>query len=453
MRMSWVIVALLLATAVASAASDAALPPAANPAAGVATGAVAGAAYFNPEAATRAYVSTLSATARGRSDAYFEGGYWLSLWDLLIGLGIAWWLLAGRVSARMRNLSVRVTARPWLQTAIYGALYIGVVTLVSLPWAAYEGYFREHQYGMSNQDFVGWLGDQAKELLIGLIFGVIGIVAMYAAIRRFTATWWRWGAAVAFLLLLFQIVVGPNYLEPVFNRFYPLPDGPLKQQILSLARANLIPAEQVYEFDASKQTTKISAHVSGILGTAQISLNDNLMNRGSPEEIKAVLGHEMGHYVLNHVYKLLLFAALVIGVGFAFLAGAQRRLQARHAQRWQVGGIADVAGLPLLVALFTAYLFVLTPVLNTEIRTQETEADAFGLNAARQPDGAAQGALQLSEYRKMHPGPVEEFIFFDHPSGWNRIHQAMIWKAENIHAVDIEAYDNAHSPPGSRQSP
>jgi STE24 endopeptidase len=444
-RTIWVTVALLLAMTAAGAAPDGGASPAANP--------LVGAAHFDPEAATRAYVSTLSAAARHRADDYVEGGYWLSLWDLLIGLGIAWWLLAGRVSARMRDLCVRITGRPWLHNAMYGALYITLVTLVSLPWAAYEGYFREHQYGMSNQDFAGWLGDEAKGLLIGLIFGVIGVVALYAVIRRFPATWRRWGVGVAFLLLLLQIVIGPSYLEPVFNHFYPLADSPLKQQILSLARANMIPTAQVYEFDASKQTTKISAHVSGIFGAAQISLNDNLMNRGSPEEIKAVLGHEMGHYVLNHIYKQLLFVAVVIGVGFAFLAGAQRRLQARYAQRWQIGGIGDVAGLPLLVALFSVYLFALTPLLNTEIRTEETEADAFGLNAARQPDGAAQAALQLSEYRKMQPGPIEEFFFFDHPSGWNRIHRAMVWKAENIHAPDIAEYDATHSPPGVGRAP
>jgi STE24 endopeptidase len=105
--------------------------------------------------------------------------------------------------------------------------------------------------------------------------------------------------------------------------------------------------------------------------------------------------------------------------------------------------------LPLLVALFTAYLFVLTPVLNSVTRNMEIEADAFGLNASRQPDGFAQAALQVSEYRKMQPGPLEEALLYDHPSGWNRIHRAMIWKAENIGAADIASYDASHHPPGT----
>ena len=156
---------------------------------------------------------------------------------------------------------------------------------------------------MSNQGLAAWLGEQAKGLVITLIFGTLAAVAIYAVIRKLPKTWWLWGSAVAILFLIFQIAIGPTYLEPVFNKFYPLAESPLKQRILSLARANGIPVEQVYEFDASKQTTKMSAHVSGIAGSAQISLNDNLINRASPEEVEAVIGHEMGHYVLNHEYK------------------------------------------------------------------------------------------------------------------------------------------------------
>jgi len=228
------------------------------------------------------------------------------------------------------------------------------------------------------------------------------------------------------------VAIAPVYLEPVFNKFKPLADSPLKQEILSLARAQGIPATDVYEFDASKQTKRMSAHVSGLLGTTQISMNDNLMNRGSHEEIKAVLGHEMGHYVLNHVYKGLFYFGVVLVVGFAFLRWGFDRAVARWGQRWDLRGIADPAGLPLIAALFSIYLFVLTPLNNTYIRTNEAEADIFGLNAAREPDGMAQVALQLSEYRKLAPGPVEEWIFFDHPSGRNRILMAMRWKAEQV---------------------
>jgi STE24 endopeptidase len=408
----------------------------------------AASAHFDAHAATAAYLATMTPAARARSDAYFEGGYWLVLWDFLFGLLLAWALLGWRFSARMRDLAARLTRFRWAQNALYAIQYFILTTVVTLPWAAYEGYVREHQYGMSNQGLAAWLGEQAKGLVITLLFGTLAAVAIYAVIRKLPKTWWLWGSAVAILFLIFQIAIGPTYLEPVFNKFYPLAESPLKQRILSLARANGIPVEQVYEFDASKQTTKMSAHVSGIAGSAQISLNDNLINRASPEEVEAVIGHEMGHYVLNHVYKGVLAFGVLVVIGFAFMSWAFGRVTLKFGERWGFRDVADIAGLPLLVALFSVYGFALTPLFNTITRSMEAEADAFGLNAARQPDGAAQAALHLAEYRKMQPGPVEEVIFFDHPSGWNRIHRAMVWKAENLSSADIAAYDSLHHPPG-----
>jgi STE24 endopeptidase len=199
-----------------------------------------------------------------------------------------------------------------------------------------------------------------------------------------------------------------------------------------MARAHGIPAREVYEVDASKQTTRMSANVSGLGSTMRITLNDNLLRRGSPEEIQSVMGHETGHYVLGHIYQQIVFFLIVAVAGFAFLRWSLEWSLARLGPKWQIREIGDPAVLPLVVLLGTIFLFVLTPVLNTYIRTAEHEADMYGLNASRQPDGFAQAAIHLGEYRKMRPGSVEEWIFFDHPSGYNRIHDAMRWKAENL---------------------
>jgi STE24 endopeptidase len=359
------------------------------------------------------------------------------LWDCLWPLAVAWLLLGTRLSVRMRNFVERITRFRWLQTAIYAVQYIVLTSLLTLPWTFYEGYVREHKYGLSTQNFPQWFGDQFKGLIIGLILGTMALVIVYVVIRRANRTWRLWGSLVVIVFAVLVSTIAPVYIAPVFNTDKSLPDSALKSQILSMARANGIPATDVYEFDASKQSRRISANVSGMFGTTRISLNDNLMNRSTPAEIKGVLGHEMGHYVMNHVYKGTVFFATIIVIGFALVRWGFGWAERRWGTRWGLRGVGDVAGLPLLAAMFTLYLFLLTPVNNTITRTMESEADAFGLNAARQPDGFAEAAVRLSEYRKLHPGPIEEFIFFDHPSGWNRIHRSMVWKSEHLNDPDI----------------
>jgi len=319
-----------------------------------------------------------------------------------------------------------------LQTALYWVQYLVAVTVLSFPLTVYQGFIREHKYGLATQTFAPWLGDQAKGLAIGAVLGGLALMAIYAVIRRAPRTWWLWGAGVSLVFVGFTIAIAPVFIEPVFNKYTPLTDEKVKGPILRLARANGIPATDVFVFDASRQTTRVSANVAGFLGTQRIALNDNLLKRCSLPEIETVMAHEMGHYVLNHIFELLLQIGLLIVVGFAFVRWAFDRVAARWGPRWGIRGIADVAGLPLLVLLLSVFFFVLTPVTNTMIRTQEVEADIFGLNAARQPDGEAEVALKLGEYRKLKPGPVEEFIFFDHPSGYSRILMAMRWKAENL---------------------
>ncbi len=389
-------------------------------------------AHFDPQAATEAYLARLTPAQRARSDAYFEGGYWLQLWGFLYGLGVAWLLLGSRLSARMRDFAERVMPFRWLQTFLYAALYILVTFVLGYPLSLYEGFFREHRYGLSSQSFGGWMVDELKGVALALVLGGLALTLLYGVLRKAPRTWWLWGAVVSLLLLTVGIAVGPVFIEPIFNKYTELQDPALRGPILSLARANGIPADHVYTFDASKQTNRMSANVAGLFGTTRIALNDNLIRRASPAEIEAVMGHEMGHYVLHHVNKSILFFGVVLVIGFGFLRWGFDRAAARWGGRWGIRGVTDPAGLPLLAALFSVYLFVLTPVLNTHIRTEEAEADIFGLNAARQPDGMAEAALHLAEYRKLSPGPIEEWIFFDHPSGRNRILMSMRWKAEHL---------------------
>ena len=406
---------------------------------------------FNVDAATEAYLAQIPASARARSDAYFEGGYWLVLWDFLYGSAICLLLLNLRWSAAMRNLAERITRFKPLQTFVYWAEYSVAVFMLGAPLAIYEGYTRERAYGLATQTFGPWAWDQTKGLMINIVLGGLLVMALFGIVRRLPRTWWLWGAVVTMLFLILTVLIGPVYLQPLFNKITRLNDPKITEPILSLARANAIPARDVYQIDASKQTTRMSANVSGFGQTMRITMNDNLLRRGSPEEIKAVMGHEMGHYVLNHIYKdLLLFFPIVIVVGFGLLKWSLDWSLKRWGEKWQIRGIGDIAIVPLVLLILSIFGFVMTPVFNTQTRTEEREADMYGLNASRQPDGVAQGAIHLGEYRKMRPGPIEEFIFYDHPSGYSRIHRAMQWKAENLQLFEGQpAQENAA--PGSAQ--
>ncbi|HEX9275921.1 MAG TPA: M48 family metallopeptidase [Casimicrobiaceae bacterium] len=386
---------------------------------------------FDTKRATEAWLGLLSPEQRALSDAYFEGGYWLKLWSLLYGLGVMAILLWTGLSRRMRDFAERVGRRPWLAVGIYGGLFIVAAFVLDLPLSIYRGFLREHQYGLSNLTFPDWLREAAIGLTVTLVIGSVMLSVLYAGVRRAGPRWWVWATGFAFAFTLLLDLIYPVFVAPLFNDYKPLPEGPVREAVLSLARANEIPTDHLEWFNASKQTARISANVSGLGGMARINLNDNLLNKTSLPEIRAVLGHEMGHYVLNHPFKLAVYFGLLLGIAFAIVHFALDRALARWGSALGLRNRADPAALPLVVAIFSVVWFALTPLRHTVIRSVEAEADAFGLNAAREPQGFAMAAMRLSTYRKLKPGALEEFVFYDHPSGYDRVRRSMIWLKEN----------------------
>ena len=386
---------------------------------------------FDAARATDAYIATIPAAEREKSDAYFEGGYWIEAWGTVITVLIAWILLRTRFSARLRDLAERRTNRPFRQTLIYAAIFLLVLSVLTLPWTLYTGFYREHQYGMSNQTLGAFLGDWSKSLVLGTALGVLVIAVLYMVIRRVRERWVYWATGVTAVFLLFTILIYPVFVAPLFNKYESLPAGELRDSILTLAQENDVPADDVYWYDASKQTKRISANVSGIAGTTRIALNDNLLSGTSPPEIRAVMAHEMGHYVLNHSLWLPLGLSLLFGVGYWAVNRLFGHVHRRNGERWGVRDLADPAGLPLVMAIFSVVMLLLAPLNKSIIRIAENQADAFGLEAAREPHGFASVAMRLASYRKIEPVALEEALLFDHPSGRTRVEQAMRWLAEH----------------------
>ena len=387
---------------------------------------------FDPAAATQAWLAVVPRDKREKSDAYFEGGYWLILWNFLLAAAISIFLLTSRISARLRDFAERAARFKPLQVAFYALPYLLLVYVLSFPLNLYENFYREHQYGFATQSFLPWFGEQLIGLGLTLVGGTIALIVLYAVFRRAPRRWWLWGTVAMVIFLAGLVLIAPVYIEPLSNTYKPITNPQIRDPILAMARANEIPVKQVFEVDASRQTTRVSANVSGFLSTTRIALNDNLLKQCSLPEIRAVMAHELGHYVLNHGAKLITYFGIFILIGFA-VARILFEAAVRHwSNKWGVRTIADPAGLPLLALIFSILFFVATPFINTVTRITEREADAFGINTAREPDGMAKVTLKLGVYRKLDPSPLEEFIFFDHPSGRARIRMAMDWKAANL---------------------
>ena len=387
---------------------------------------------FDPAVATRAWLDSVPREKREKSDAYFEGGYWLILWNFLLAAAISIFLLTSRISAGLRDFAERKSRFRAIQVSVYAIPYFVLAYVLSFPLNLYEQFYREHQYGFATQSFVPWFCEQLIGLGLTLIAGIVLLIVLYTVFRRTPRTWWIWGTVVAVIFIFGLVFIAPVYIEPLFNTYKPLTKPEIRDPILAMAQANEIPVRQVLEVDASRQTTRVGANVSGFLGTTRIALNDNLLKQCTLPEIREVMAHEMGHYVLNHGAKLLTYLGIFILVGFALTRTLFDAAVRRWGAKWGVRGIADPAGLPLLALILTTLLFVATPLLNTVTRVTEREADAFGLNTSREPDGMAKAALKLGAYRKLDPTPLEEFIFFDHPSGRARIRMAMDWKAAQL---------------------
>ncbi|HWY61137.1 MAG TPA: M48 family metallopeptidase [Rhizomicrobium sp.] len=443
-RTGLVLAALLILLAPAAGAQDLPpdqqLPPHAAPTQHVEVGqlpALDTTPQYDPDAATNAYLARVSGTAREKSDAYTNGGYGLALLNLVYGLAVAGLLLWLQISARVRDWAEARSRSRIVQAMLYGVIYVSAITAASLPLSLYEGFFRQHAYGLSNQSFADWAGDFATLFGVTLVAAAIFLPVFYAVLRKARHDWWLWGAGAAILFMVAAQVIYPLAVAPLFNHYSALPKGPLKQDILSLARANGISTDIIWLADESRQWKGISANVSGFLGTTRITLNDNLLSQGTHDEVLAVLGHEMGHYVMDHTVRLILLMGLVIIAGFAAVAFAFRLATGLFGGNWQVRQPDDIAGLPLLVALMSIFLFLATPVTNSIVRSTEAEADLFGVNAVRKPDAFASLVLKLSPYRKLDPGGIEEALLYDHPSGRNRIAVMTRWKKEHIRDLDI----------------
>jgi STE24 endopeptidase len=390
------------------------------------------ASTFDAVAATEALLAQVPAEDIENTVGYVNSGYLAMVLQLAATLLAAWLLLASGWSRRWRELAERKLKSRFAQAFIYLPIYALVTTVLLFPVDWFSGHYIEQAYGLGNLSFLGWVSEHLLETAVFALFGSLFVALLYMLLHRSPDNWWIWGTGLTATFLALVMFLAPLFILPLFNEYKPMEEGPLKERILSIARANGVPADDVKQVDQSKQTKRVSANVAGMFGTARIALNDNLLARADADAVEAVMAHEIGHYVLNHAGKGIIFMSLVIGLCFAGSSWLFKWMVARRGEQWGIRGIEDYAGFPLLFASLSLFLFLATPAFYKLTYIQEYEADLFAINATRNPGAWAEVALLTAEYRKLHPADWEERWLNHHPSPYARIYMAMRWKAENL---------------------
>ncbi len=335
-------------------------------------------------------------------------------------------LLRSGLSRRLWELSRRMVRPLFIAWMLYFILLSAAVAVLHLPLWFYGGYMVPHQFALTDQTFASWFGDLAKavaaESAVGSVVAALGL----AAIARFRR-WWLtvWLGSIPFMII--GVVIAPIFFDPLFNRFEPLRDPKLKTRLVDTAARAGIEGSRIYQVDRSKQTKTMNAYVTGIGPTKRIVLWDTLLQKLTEDEIVATMGHEMGHYILHHLWKGLAFG---FGISFVICILAQPfydRGVARYGAAWRLEGPADPAALPWLLLIVTVIGFFLAPAINGYSRQIEHEADRFGLQLTRLNEATATSFVKFAEDSKVNPRPHPFIRFwrYSHPPLAERIEFAL----------------------------
>jgi len=381
---------------------------------------------FDPHAAAAAYIDGLGADALAKAAAYTHGTHWLLLWGLLVEALVTWIIVRSGV---LNRVGAALTRRgPNLRALVVGLVFFLVSTLLSLPWTLYESWWRERSYGRTSQPLADFLGQGLIAMLLSVVLGSLFFVGVYALIRRAGQRWWIWSAGLTAVALAAVLLAAPIVIEPLFNDFKPVPAGEVRDALVNMAQRAGVQTDRIFVYDGSRQSNNFTANVAGLAGTARIAISDVAFKGASLDEVKAVTGHEIGHYVLGHVWRSVAVTA-ALAILFFFLAD---RLFPGFARAFGSGALLpEPVGLPVLLFMVSVFGLLAEPAFNALSRSAEMEADRYSLETVNLPDALASALVKTAEYRNPRPNALEEWLFYDHPSVQRRVLTAMEWKASH----------------------
>ena len=382
---------------------------------------------FDPAVETARYIDSLGPEALQKAADYTIATHWILLGGLVVTAIVTWILVR---SGLLERLSSKLQNRGWaLRTFLVCFAFFLLSALISLPWGIYEKWGFEKSYGRTSQPFADFITQDLIVIALSSVLGGLFFLGVYALIRRTGKKWWLWSGGLAAFAAAAAILLSPVLIEPIFNDYKPVPEGPVRTALLTMADEAGIPHDRVLMFDGSRQSNNFTANVSGVIGSARIAISDVALKQASLDEVKAVTGHEIGHYVLGHVWRSVFIIVFIAMLGFFLADRLFNRVAAMFGSQAKVG---DPEGLPVLMLIVSVLGIFAQPVLNGVTRAGESEADAYSLRTVNLPDAMAGALAKTAEYRYPRPSALQEAIFYSHPSVEKRVRRAMDWKAEQL---------------------
>ena len=379
---------------------------------------------FDPNAATARYIDSLGPAALQKAHDYTVGKEWMLLWSLVVSAIVTWLIVRSGILDR---LQARIGDRhPNFQAFAVSVVYVLVSTILTLPWALYSDWWREKQYGRTSQPLGDFLGQAALATVISAIVTGLFLIALYWLVRRALNRWWLWSGALTAVAVGFLLLLSPVLVQPLFNKYEPVPPGQVRDAVVEMAQRAGIPPNKVYMYNGSRQSNNFTANAGGVGSTARVAISDVALKNASLDEVRAVTGHEIGHYVLKHSwYGLVFFSLLAIALFWV----ADRTFPWFARKFGSDATIAEPRGVPIVFFIVALLSLLILPLLNTFSRTLETQADLYSLRTENRPDALSTALVKTAEYRYPRPSALEEFVFYDHPSVERRVRAAMEWKA------------------------
>lgn len=350
---------------------------------------------------------------------------------IFYSLVVLWLILKWRLAPKYRDWAEKTASAHFLRAAIFAPLFILTFDILLSP-ISIARHWVSLKFGLSIQSWPSWIWDWIKGQMIAVVLGTLLIWLLYAVIRRSPRRWWFYFWLLSIPIMVLLIFLTPLVIDPMFHKFVPLSEkdpalaAGLEQMVQRAGQD--IPVERMYWMGASEKSTALNAYVTGVGASKRIVVWDTIIAKMTTPQIVAVAGHEMGHYVLGHIWKGLCFAAVLLFVFFYLgfrLIGA---MLARWGGRWKIRGVDDWASLPALLLLLTLFDFFATPIESAFSRHLEHQADQYSLEVTHglTPDSgqiAAQAFQVLGEVDLSDPAPnpVDVFLFYDHPTIPDRI--------------------------------